>query len=87
MEERCQRIIPITLAIWRVRYRGSSSKASQRRKFVRPQLNEIKLGVVAPTFHPSCGRKYKTGELWSRLAWAKIQDVSPKEPKQKGLEE
>jgi hypothetical protein len=35
---------------------------------------EKKLGTVAHLCHPRNGRKYKIGNSWFRLVWAKKQD-------------
>jgi hypothetical protein len=37
-----------------------------------------KLEVVAYACPPSDGRKYKIGESWSKLGWAKSETFSPK---------
>jgi hypothetical protein len=50
-----------------------------------PNLNRKKLTVVMCTCHPSYGRKFKIGGSQSRLAWAKGETLSPKQPEQRGL--
>jgi predicted aconitase len=44
------------------------------------------LDMVACTCHPSYIEKQKIGESGSILAWAKSENLPPKQPQQKGLE-
>jgi hypothetical protein len=46
---------------------------------------EKKNAVVAHTCYPSDSRKH-IGELLSRPAWAKSENLFPKQPEQKGME-
>jgi hypothetical protein len=45
---------------------------------VRPHLTGKKLGMVVHACHPSNRMKHKTEGSWFRLAWAKINTLSPK---------
>jgi hypothetical protein len=48
------------------------------KKFVRPHLDGKTVGMVACTCPSSYSGKLKIGGLQSRLAWAKIETLSPK---------
>jgi hypothetical protein len=52
---------------------------------MRPHLNRNGVAVVY-TCRPSDDRKLKKGGSWSRLAWAKSETPSPKQPEERGLE-
>jgi hypothetical protein len=53
------------------------SDQPEQNTFARPHLNRKKLGMGAGVCHPSDRGKRNIG-LWSRLAWAKSETLSPK---------
>jgi hypothetical protein len=61
---------------------GSQFQDSFGKKY---HLNQKKLDMVASICHPSSGRVGQTGRFQSKLAWVKSQNLSPKQPQQKGL--
>jgi hypothetical protein len=61
----------------RLRSAGLQFQASQGKNAVRLISTEKNLGVLACSYHPRDGRKFKIGS-WSTLAWAKCKTLSPK---------
>jgi hypothetical protein len=73
-------LTPIILATWETDIRMIVFPGEPTEKFTTSHLNrkKKKLSIVACAYHPSYGRKHKTGALWQRLAWAKCETLSPK---------
>jgi hypothetical protein len=69
----------VILAIWEAEIGRTAIPGQLKQKFSQDLiLMERKVGMGAHAFPSSNGRKCKIGGLWSRLAWAKSETLSPK---------
>jgi hypothetical protein len=74
--------MPIILATWKTEI-GRIVVQSQPGQIVHKTSSQL---VISYACHLNDGGRHKITGLWSRLAWAKCELLSPKYQEHKGLE-